>query len=461
MGNQASWQEITKKYPQFIFDRYHYNLVDGNLVIAYDFALPPDKTFSHKITIKDVDTARFGILPKKVIDNLVFNIGIIESFSYWKAAASPTITINAGFLNEEQIAWWKDLLLNGMGEYIFRNDITIDHVRNVRIESKSGNQDKQIFDGELTKRAIVPIGGGKDSIVTAKLLKNADMHVAGLVVDTFAPITSAHVIATKLFGEKQVTINRQIDPALLKLNGQGYLNGHTPFSASLAFIAVLCAVIFDYQDIVLSNEFSANEADIVYQGQAINHQYSKSFVFEKRFHDYARNYLASHVNYFSFLRPAYELQIAQIFSEFKDYFSLFKSCNVGQKSNTWCGKCAKCLFVYLILYPFMEGNDLKEIFGQDLFKAETLLPLLKELVGVAEHKPFECVGTYEEVRAALYLSTQKTEGDQVLLQYFTDEILSKYPNIKTETNKVLTNWNDENLLSGEYKQLLQKQIAIV
>ena len=108
----------------------------------------------------------------------------------------------------------------------------------------------------------------------------------------------------------------------------------------------------------LSNESSANESNV--QGEKINHQYSKSFEFENDFRKYYNKYLKRNVEYFSFLRPLNELQIAMAFSKFEKYHTIFKSCNVGSKGAEWkwCCNCPKCLFVYIILSPFLYKQKL-------------------------------------------------------------------------------------------------------
>jgi hypothetical protein len=74
---------------------------------------------------------------------------------------------------------------------------------------------------------------------------------------------------------------------------------------------------------------------------------------------------------------------------------------VGSKSNTWCGQCPKCLFAFIILSPFISPKKLVGIFGKNLFEKESLLPDFKELIGESATKPFECVGTIDEINLAL------------------------------------------------------------
>ena len=148
-------------------------------------------------------------------------------------------------------------------------------------------------------------------------------------------------------------------------------------------------------------------------GTSVNHQYSKSLEFEDDFRRYCPGF-----NYFSFLRPLSELQIAMLFSRFTDYHDVFRSCNVGSKQDIWCGHCAKCLFAYIILSPFIEPSRLNHIFGKAMLDDITLQLEFDQLIGEAETKPFECVGTVSEVRQALAMTLRRwypTEHKPALL----------------------------------------------
>jgi hypothetical protein len=220
--------------------------------------------------------------------------------------------------------------------------------------------------------------------------------------------------------EKALFMFRDIDPLLLELNNMGFLNGHTPFSALLAFLSLLAAVLRGATHIALSNESSANDPTIPHT--TINHQYSKSFGFERDFRQYCTQYLCSNINYFSLLRPLNELQIAKMFATIPESFHVFHSCNAASKSDTWCRKCAKCLFTFIILSPFLPLREVEKIFGANLLEDASLGPLLDQLTGADQEKPFECVGTVREVNAALQALGQVLTRDQwpLLLRCYID-----------------------------------------
>jgi len=83
---------------------------------------------------------------------------------------------------------------------------------------------------------------------------------------------------------------------------------------------------------------------------------------------------------------------------------------VAQKlKKRWCGECAKCLFVYLTLCPYLKKKQLLKIFGEDLLRKKKLQPILKNLIGQGRAKPFECVGTYTEAKKALKLCLKNSK----------------------------------------------------
>jgi len=214
-----------------------------------------------------------------------------------------------------------------------------------------------------------------------------------------------------------VIVKRTIDKKLLKLNRKGFLNGHTPFSAYLAFLTLLVATIFEYKEIAVSNEKSSDEGNVKYLGKTINHQWSKSFEFEKKFRSYSGKYLVKNIKYFSHLRSLYEIQIAKLFSKYPKYFKIFLSCNEAYKTASgtkkpakkWCCNCSKCLFTYMILYPYLGKKELMKIFDKDIFENKKLLLTMQQLTGEKGFKPFECVGTGKESRKALSLSLKKAK----------------------------------------------------
>jgi len=249
-----------------------------------------------------------------------------------------------------------------------------------------------------------------------------------------------------------IEIQRLIEPQILKLNEQGFLNGHTPFSAMLAIVTLLISAGTKLKHIALSNESSANEATI--KSSSVNHQYSKSIEFERDFRHYVNQYISVDFNYFSFLRPLSELTIAKLFANKPKYFSVFESCNVGSKTDIWCCKCSKCLFTFIILSPFIQPNQLEKIFGENLLDKQILQTEYQQLIGLKDNKPFECVGTQNEVKLALKMAlTHYPDRHPYLLENFNNTELFKESLTITQQD-----FTGENFLTIDFERLLKCNI---
>ena len=307
----------------------------------------------------------------------------------------------------------------------------------------------------LDETVIIPIGGGKDSVVTLELL-NKNEHIRPFIMNPRGATLECVRVAG--FGKDGfIEVNRRLDPLLLELNAQGYLNGHTPFSAMLAFYSLLVSAISGHRHIALSNESSANEPTVA--GTDVNHQYSKSFAFESDFRDYVKQYISADFNYFSFLRPLNELRIAQLFAEQVKYYPVFKSCNAGSKTDIWCCKCPKCLFAFTILSPFIPVIEMVHIFGKNLFESPQMLGYLKELTGIDEVKPFECVGTIDEVNAALhmYITKHKHEKLSLLIDYYSNTTNFSHGDAGL-VDKILNEFNTDHFLEPKFLEIIKQKL---
>ncbi len=462
-------KNLQKKYPRFIYEKYSRKISGNNLEIFFDFAITPGINFHPKIIIENIDKQRIKKIGDNALNNLIFNLGLIEMISYWKATCSPEIIVKAGALNFEQIKWWKDLILKGMSQFFYENKINFKSPNFLKISSLQRpvlcETSRGPSSAKLKNQVLVLVGGGKDSAVTLELLKRTGKNIRCFSLNP----TRAASKTMKVAGcKKSVVVRREIDKKLLELNKKGYLNGHTPFSAYLAFLSVLAAAIFGNKYVALSNERSSNEGNIKYLGRIINHQWSKSFEFEQKFRNYCKRYLTKEIEYFSFLRPLYEIQIAKLFGKYPKYFPVFLSCNEAYKTASgtklpakkWCGKCSKCLFVFTILYPFLTEKELLKIFRKNLFNDKNLLPIMQELTGERGFKPFECVGTEKESLVAFYLSLRSFMRRRVkppfLLQYFEEKILPKYRNLEKESKILLNSRDSRNNLPEEFKKNLRE-----
>ena len=448
MATQNSLQTLRLKHPVFRYRSFAFQVANQKLHANFDFLLEPNIHFAPSITIP-----LLGNEIPFAIDNFVFHLGLIEMLSYWKASCAPRIVVEAGNLSAEQLEWWRDLFLHGLGEFYFRNSIHFSSPDFFTIEAHSGRTFEPVPVSDL-EGDLVLSGGGKDSAVTLELLKSGPAKKRRAFV--LYSIDAAEMAArTSGYGEP-ITVQRVIDPSLLALNKAGYLNGHTPFSAYLAFLGTFVAALHGLRHVIAANEQSANEANTELHGMAINHQYSKSYRFEKLFRAYAASYVTSGVEYFSALRPLGDLTISALFAGLPSHFAGFRSCNVGQKTGSWCGKCAKCAFVYLTLLPFLPDGEAERIFGSNFLLHPEIIGHVRGLVNLEAVKPFECVGTVEESCAAFALCLEKIRASSksvpAALLKIESELSHSQP---VDAQKVIQGWSREHFLPPEYERLLR------
>lgn len=107
-----------------------------------------------------------------------------------------------------------------------------------------------------------------------------------------------------------------------------------------------------------------------------------------------------------------------------------------------------------MLSPFLYKEKLINIFKQDLFEREDLLKTFTELCGYGENKPFECVGTYEEIRYAVTKTiNQIDEKLPYLLEFYKN-------NFELENKEMLNYFNTEHNLPEEFEKILKEELGI-
>ena len=393
----------------------------------------------------------------------LFHLGMVEVLSYWKAACPPRVIIDGYRLTEDERAWWHDLFINGLGEFYFVNDIDPSQDGLLSIESRGDRPLPRSAQGEATTKngELVMAAGGKDSSLTLEMLKAFNPNVRRETLMLNPSRSASESITIAGYGEPLV-VRRTIDTRLIEMNAQGYLNGHTPFSAYLAFLGTMIAEMYGLGSVIVSNERSASEENTIFHGLAINHQYSKGIRFERRFRAYAAAHFPGCASYYSIIRPLYDLQVSGLFARLAPrHLHSFRSCNVGQRDDKWCGKCPKCAFVCLTIAPFTSPDHRASIFGKDLFEVPEILSAIEELTGVRDHKPLECVGTIGESRDALVLTLARyaQEGipaptglEAIAEQLRRQNILPSLHNAR----ETLVAWSDDHELPSEYAQRLQR-----
>ena len=429
------------------------------------------------------ETLRFHFPPAFKLDlenehlpHALFTAHLALGISCWKIAAPPSIQVKSGFLPAKERKFWHDAWEHGLGEFFFENNIDFrglvnfenagenaagkfamenlpvanvggksavenvgenlsgkSAVENVRgefaVENASENAGGKLASKNGQQSNLLFFGGGKDSLVGAKLLQKAGIGFTPLIF-------GQNEIAAKqgaTFGPP-IFIERKLDRKIFAKNASGkFFNGHVPFSLILACAANVAAVLCGAQHLIACNEKSANFGNTNFLGKKVNHQWSKSFAAEKMMGRFFQRKFGK--KYFSLLRPLWEIQIAKLFGEnCQEFFSSFASCNRNfrqsvanlEKGKMWCCACPKCAFVFTLLAAFLPRETVVEMFGENLFAKKGLLKIFRELMGQEHFKPFECVGEKNEVIAAAFLAMEKfgqLPGEESFWENFTTGFL--------------------------------------
>ncbi|MEO6969127.1 MAG: UDP-N-acetyl-alpha-D-muramoyl-L-alanyl-L-glutamate epimerase [Rhodanobacteraceae bacterium] len=421
----------------------HCGYADGVAELVYAFDDGPEL----------VERVRFPHAPeltengKAAFDAALRLLHLVAGISYYKAGAPARTEIENSAIDGVTAELLDDLYLHGLAEFSYRNGLDLRGRIKFLLASSSRpgngrdpepwrvkpldsglrrNDEREVRTPALPPRILIPIGGGKDSLVAVEALKKIGADATAVWVGNSALIAA---VAART-GLPALNIGRELSPLLFEYNRNGAWNGHIPVTAINSAILVCAAILYGYDSIAFANERSASAATLEYEGGEVNHQWSKGWAFERRFADYLHSHIAADLDYFSLLRPYSELAVTCAFARTGSaYFDAFSSCNRnfrirGPKPvDRWCGQCPKCHFVFLALAPFLSKPRLLAIFGRNLLDDESQTAGFDALIEYRDHKPFECVGEAAEARAAFAALASKPEWrEDALIARFHEEI---------------------------------------
>lgn len=261
-------------------------------------------------------------------------------------------------------------------------------------------------------------GGGKDSLVGAKLLERAEIPFA-----TFAYSHSVYGRAQPQHAliDRVVNICHGSDHHRLRVFDSAaeapltslfpdvheVLAAETPCSL---FAALPVLLYHGHRAMVLAHERSANTGNLIWArtGEDINHQWGKSYAAERLLNRYIQRELVANATYFSVLQPVHDAVIFNLLRQDEASFPLTHSCNL---SKPWCGQCPKCAYVWLNAMAWLNADTLPTALGgpmaEPLFDLEIHQTAFRQMLGLGEHTPFECIGQVEEVQLAFELCRRK------------------------------------------------------
>jgi hypothetical protein len=275
-------------------------------------------------------------------------------------------------------------------------------------------------------RTLAFCGGGKDSLLAMRLLQEAGEPFDSLAYShsVYGDHGRQHRLIDGLLDRTAAAARHRIwiyddflpAPVLRlcpELGVRSVAAAETPASA---FAALPLALAHGFQYLLLAHEKSADSSNMIWAetGEAINHQWGKSLAAERLLATYIAGHLLSNVRYFSLLKPIHDAVIFATLGDYLDGVGATHSCNVEKP---WCRRCAKCAYVWLNYAAYLPPAEVERIFGENLFDVEDNLEWFRQLVGLAEHTPFECVGQVEESRLAFELCARQGYQGKALAMF--------------------------------------------
>lgn len=360
------------------------------------------------------ETSIFNILDdpelNQLLDQAMFLAFILIGTSYYKAHPTANIQLDRP-LDDFQARFFSTVYQEGLSQYAFEN--RLDRSKLATFRATNGFQNKPAV--SYRGNGILALqSGGKDSLLVAELLNERGISFTPWYISSSPDHSHPNVIDhldDNFNHQKASIIYRQIDRQHLQLSGG--LNGHVPVTFIVESLAIIQAIL-NHQNIVMTSIGREGEEPHAMIGDLpVNHQWSKTWQAEQLMTEYINRYLSPDLHVGSPIRHLSELRVADLFVQkcWQKYGYSFSSCNeANYKQNNhnstlkWCGHCPKCANSYLLFCPFIPPQYLQSLFNDvDLFLDPNLTKTFKGLLGVGgEMKPFECVGSTEELRAAYH-----------------------------------------------------------
>ena len=369
---------------------------------AFTYRLGDDE-FTERLTL---DPALLTGAAPEQLDAALDLVHLVAGTSYYKLAAPGRVVVERP-VTAAQLAVARAAYTDGLGEFAAVNHLPVPH----RVEFDAEVREPGPAPVPGTRGALLPVGGGKDSALALVVIPDG----TALAVNP----TGAQRDVARAAGVPLVEVRRKLDPLLAERTAQGGLNGHVPVTAINSAIATLVAVLGGFDPVVFANERSADEETLTVDGVSVNHQYSKSFAFERLFTAAAAEV---GTGYFSLTRQLSELTTVAAVAALPLRADIL-SCNRsytqehmgGRAEQRWCLHCDKCLFTFLCFAVFLSPAEAQEMFGGNPLADASLADGFRRLW--ATEKPFDCVGERAESAAAMaHLAASRSWGSQPVVR---------------------------------------------
>jgi UDP-N-acetyl-alpha-D-muramoyl-L-alanyl-L-glutamate epimerase len=331
-------ERLRESYPVFRVDDAWAEIHGGSVELNFAFSVAT-MTFRPVVQLHGLrpdDTAR---LSTETSRRLMRALAVVEAFSYWKAFCSPTIEVALPPPDADELDWWRSFWPDAMAEFFYRNGIDFTDAGFLDIVTAPGQEaagsarlkgSEAQREPEVAVTQPVPLvmfTGGKDFLALTLALSEGGRRQ----IDCFLynPTSEQSRLAESVAaGGRVFRVERHILPELLELNARNHPNGHTPYSAYLGVVAMLIGYLRGSEHVVAGNSRSDDEPNVdSHFGRPVNHQWTKSYAFEKALRDYRDWWVPGAPTYSSPFRPLFELQVLSSLSDSTDSYLRTASCN--------------------------------------------------------------------------------------------------------------------------------------
>ncbi len=417
----------------FTFVTYKVNPKRSTITFTYkvEFRTGITKTFKDKLIFNNIAPELWDKVPDNVLKPTLESLLIMLGINYWCVFPTNNIKIKDFSLTQEQAKFWEELYLNGLGEFFYEMKMDFHDLISFPYDAKLVVPEPARF--TTKERALLLNGAGKDSILSAEILKSSNTPFDFFA---FAP-TPAHKKIARLVGANTITVNRHRDPFMNFYTTLFGVSSSYPSVSTFTFVATLLAEVLGYNSIIFSNERSADFGNLNYLGLAVNHQWCKSSGAEKMVNDYIQKYITPDISTKSLLREYSEIDIVRRFVQYPKYLNHVTSCNsyfwlplpmqMMQRKAYWCKQCPKCVFLFACFGAFMPKAEVVKMFGGNLYTRKKLIPFFKRILGIEGFKPLDCVGEPEEMILAMHYTQNTGEyAGEPVMQMFEENFPQGY-----------------------------------
>lgn len=182
----------------FTFGSYKIHPKSGRVAFKYEvrFKYGIRYTFKDTLYLKDVPEEAWSKVPRSTLKPTLEALSIMLGINYWCVFPTRNTKIKGFTLTKEQAEFWETMYLHGLGEFFYEMQMQFENL--IHFPYDPDKKTPTATNLPQHSRALLLNGAGKDSILSAEILKES-----GKAFDffSFSP-TRAHRRIEQLVGLK-------------------------------------------------------------------------------------------------------------------------------------------------------------------------------------------------------------------------------------------------------------------